>query len=88
MQLTIKKSRQSDVVERLKPPVPERQKLVSSNLQTKDFLDEDLKEENRKINNRESGKDGRERKGKGKKKVAMSTRHFYKMKGERDRLRR
>ena len=58
MQLTIKKSRQSDVVERLKPPVPERPKLVSSNLQTKDFLDENLKEENRKINNGESGKDG------------------------------
>ena len=58
MQLTIKKSRQSDVVERLKRPVPERPKLVSSNLQTKDFLDEDLKEENREINNRESRKDG------------------------------
>ena len=58
MQLTIKKSRQSDVVKRLKPPVPERPKLVSSNLQTKDFLDENLKEENREINNGESGKDG------------------------------
>ena len=58
MQLTIKKSRQSDVVERLKPPVPERPKLVSRNLQTKDFLDENLKEENREINNGENGKDG------------------------------
>ena len=58
MQLTIKKSRQSDVVERLKPPVPERPKLVSRNLQTKDFLDENLKEENLERNNGESGKDG------------------------------
>ena len=31
---------------------------MSSNLQTKDFLDENLKEENREINNGESGKDG------------------------------
>ena len=54
----MKKSRQSDVVERLKPPVPERPKLVSKNLQTKDFLDENLKEENRERNNEESGKDG------------------------------
>ena len=54
----MKKSRQSDVVERLKPPVPERPKLVSRNLQTKDGLDENLKEENRERNNEESGKDG------------------------------
>ena len=54
----MKKSRQSDVVERLKPPVPERPKLVSRNLQTKDVLDENLKEENRERNNEESGKDG------------------------------
>ena len=57
-QLTIKKSRQGNVVERLKPPVPERPKLVSRNLQTKDVLDENLKEENRERNNEESGKDG------------------------------
>ena len=54
----MKKSRQSDVVERLKPPVPERPKLVSRNLQTKDVLDEILKEENRERNNEESGKEG------------------------------
>ena len=54
----MKKSRQSDVVERLKLPVPERPKLVSRNLQTKDVLDENLKEENRERNNEESGKDG------------------------------
>ena len=56
----MKKSRQSDVVERLKPPVPERPiaKLVSKNLQTKDVLDENLKEENRERNIEESGKDG------------------------------
>ena len=54
----MKKSRQSDVVERLKPPVPERPKLVSKNLQTKDVLDENLKEENSERNNEESGKDG------------------------------
>ena len=54
----MKKSRRSDVVERLKPPVPERPKLVSKNLQTKDVLDENLKEENRERNNEESGKDG------------------------------
>ena len=54
----MKKSRQSDVVERLKPPVPERPKLVSRNLQTKDVLDENLKEENRERNNEESGKVG------------------------------
>ena len=54
----MKKSRQSDVVERLKPPVPERPKLVSRNLQTKDVLDENLKEENRGKKNEESGKDG------------------------------
>ena len=54
----MKKSRQSDVVERLKPPVPERPKLVSRNLQTTDVLDENLKEENRERNNEESGKDG------------------------------
>ena len=56
----MKKSRQSDIVERLKPPVPERPiaKLVSKNLQTKDVLDENLKEENRERNNEESGKDG------------------------------
>ena len=53
----MKKSRQSDV-ERLKPPVPERPKLVSRNLQIKDVLDENLKEENRERNNDESGKDG------------------------------
>ena len=58
MQFTLKKSRQSDVVERLKPPVPERPKLVSKNLQTKDVLDENLEEENRERNNEESGKDG------------------------------
>ena len=57
LQLALKKSRQSDVVERLKPPVPERPKLVSRNLQTKDVLDENLKEENRERNNEESGKD-------------------------------
>ena len=49
----MKKSRQSDVVERLKPPVPERPKLVSRNLQTKDVLDENLKEENRERNDEE-----------------------------------
>ena len=59
----MKKSWQSDVVERLKPlrlkpPVPERPKLVSRNLQTKDVLDENLKEENRERNDEESGKDG------------------------------
>ena len=54
----MKKGRQSDVVERLKPPVPERPKLVSRNLQTKDVLDENLKEENRGKKNEESGKDG------------------------------
>ena len=54
----MKKSRQSDVVERLKLLVPERPKLVSRNLQTKDVLDENLKEENRGRNNDESGKDG------------------------------
>ena len=54
----MKKSRQSDVVERLKPPVPERPKLVSRNLQTKDVLDENLKEEKSERNNEESGKDG------------------------------
>ena len=54
----MKKSRQSDVVERLKPPVPERPKLVSRNLQTKDVLDENLKEENGERNDEESGKDG------------------------------
>ena len=58
MQFTLKKSRQSDVVERLKPPVPERPKLVSKNLQTKDVPDENLKEENSERNNEESGKDG------------------------------
>ena len=54
----MKNSRQSDVVERLKPPVPERPiaKLVSKNLQTKDVLDENLKEENRERNNEESEK--------------------------------
>ena len=50
--------KKSDVVERLKPPVPERPKLVSRNLQTKDVLDENLKEENRERNDEESGKDG------------------------------
>ena len=40
LQLTMKKSRQSDVVERLKLPVPELPKLVSRDLQTKDVLDE------------------------------------------------
>ena len=50
----MKKSRQSDVVERLKPPVPERPKLV----QTKDVPDENLKEENRGKKTEESGKDG------------------------------
>ena len=54
----MKNSRQSDVVERLKPPVPERPKLVSRNLQTKYVLDENLKEENSERNNEESGKDG------------------------------
>ena len=54
----MKKSRQSDVVERLKPPVPERPKLVFRNLQTKDVLDENLKGENRERNNEESGKSG------------------------------
>ena len=54
----MKTSRQSDVVERLKPPVPERPKLVSRNLQIKDVPDENLKEENRERNNEESGKDG------------------------------
>ena len=54
----MKKSRQSDVVERFKPPVPERPKLVSKNLQTKAVLDENLKEENRERNNEESEKDG------------------------------
>ena len=54
----MKTSRQSDVVERLKPPVPERPKLVSKNLQTKDVPDENLKEENRGKKNEESGKDG------------------------------
>ena len=54
----MKKSRPSDVVERLKPPVPERPKLVSKNLQTKDVLNGNLKEENRERNNEESGKDG------------------------------
>ena len=58
MQFTLKKGRQSDVVERLKPPVPERPKLVSKNLQTKDVPDENLKEENSERNNEESGKDG------------------------------
>ena len=58
LQLTMKKSQQRDVVERLKPPVPERPKLVSRNLQTKDFPDENLKEENRGKKNEESGKDG------------------------------
>ena len=58
LQLTMKKSQQSDVVERLKPPVPERPKLVSRNLQTKDVPDENLREENRERNNEESGKDG------------------------------
>ena len=53
----MKKSRQSDVVERLKPPVPERPKLVSKNLQTTAVLDENLKEENRERNNEESEKD-------------------------------
>ena len=54
----MKKSRQSDVVQRLKPPVPERPKLVPRNLQTKDVLDENLKEKNRERNNEEGGKDG------------------------------
>ena len=54
----MRKSRQSDVVERLKLPVPERPKLVSRNLQTRDVLDENLKEENRERNNEGSGKDG------------------------------
>ena len=54
----MKKSQQSDVVERLKPPVPERPKLVSRNLQTKDVLDENLEEEKSERNNEESGKDG------------------------------
>ena len=54
----MKTSRQSNVVERLKPPVPERPKLVSRNLQTKDVPDENLKEENRGKKNEESGKDG------------------------------
>ena len=54
----MRKSRQSDVVERLKLPVPERPILVSKNLQTKDVLDENLKEEKRERNNEESGKDG------------------------------
>ena len=54
----MKTSRQSDVVERLKPPVPERPKLVSRNLQIKDVPDENLKEENRGKKNEESGKDG------------------------------
>ena len=46
-------------VERLKPPVPERPKLVSRNLQTKDVLDENLEEENRERNNEKSEKDGK-----------------------------
>ena len=54
----MKKSRQSDVVERLKPPVPERPKLVSKNLKTKDVLDENLKEENSERNNEETERDG------------------------------
>ncbi|XP_073243675.1 uncharacterized protein [Porites lutea] len=52
----MKKSRQSDVVGRLKLPVPERPKLVSNDLQTKDVLDENLKEENRERNKEECGK--------------------------------
>ena len=54
----MKKSRQSDVIERLKSPVPERPKLVSRNLQTKNVLDENLKEENRERSKEESGKEG------------------------------
>ena len=54
----MKKSRQSDVVERLKLPVPELPKLVSRDLQTKDVLDENLKEENRERNKEECGKGG------------------------------
>ena len=54
----MKTSRQSNVVERLKPPVPERPKLVSRNLQTEDVLDENLKEEKSERNNEESEKDG------------------------------
>ena len=53
----MEKSRQSDVVERLKLPDTERPKLVSRDLQTKDVLDENLKEENRERNNEESGKE-------------------------------
>ena len=45
LQLTVKKNRQSDVVERLKPPVPKRPKLVSRNLQTNEIQGESLKEE-------------------------------------------
>ena len=58
LQLTMKKSRQGDVVERLKLPVPELPKLVSRDLQTKDVLDENLKEENRERNKEECGKGG------------------------------
>ncbi|XP_073243693.1 fibroblast growth factor receptor 2-like [Porites lutea] len=49
----MKKSRQSDVVERLKLPIPERPKLESRNQQRKD-----VRYENRERNNEESGKDG------------------------------
>ena len=54
----MKRSRQNDVIERLKPPVPERPKLVSKNLQTKDVRYENPKEENRERNNEESESGG------------------------------
>ena len=54
----MKKNRQSDVAEMLKLPVPERPNLVSRDLQAKDVLDENLKEENRERSKEESGKEG------------------------------
>lgn len=54
----MKTSRENDVVERLKPPVPGRPKLVSRNLHKEDVPDKNLKEWNRERNNEESGKEG------------------------------
>ena len=57
LQLAKKRSQQNDLVERIKPPVPERPKVTFKNLQTKDILDENVKEETMERKNVEDRKD-------------------------------
>ena len=56
-QLAKKRSQQNDLVERFKPPVPERPKVTFKNLETKDSLDENVKEETMERKSEENRKD-------------------------------